>query len=406
MMHYGQGKWYPGEPLPRWALSCYWRKDGLPLWRDRGLLARRIRRPNSDRTRRNALLKCSRAGSSGPRVREARVRGSGPLPRRERNCRSMSMWPTIGSKMPATVNASGKRIRAWLEDPGGYVLPIQRGDGADGPEWQSGSGYCESSISIWCPVTPRWVCACPCRACHGLRPTKLRRLSRPIRWPSAVRSPSRTHALRSIRRCRFARDRSRDRMPGIGESASWVVRTALCIEPRDGRLHVFMPPVALADDYLELLAAIEDTAAHLSMPVVIEGYTPPHDYRIRHFSVTPDPGVIEVNIHPAHNWAELVANTTAIYEEARLCRLGTEKFMVDGRHTGTGGGNHFALGAFTPADSPFLRRPDLFRSMIAYWLNHPSLIVHVLGDVHRADQPGPAYRRDAQGQPLRTRNCV
>ena len=124
---------------------------------------------------------------------------------------------------------------------------------------------------------------------------------------------------------------------------------------------------------MDLLAALEDTAAHLKMPVVIEGYTPPHDARIEHIKVTPDPGVIEVNVHPARNWQELVDNTTAIYEDARQMRLGTEKFMLDGRHTGTGGGNHFVLGGATPSDSPFLRRPDLLRSMIGYWLNHPAL---------------------------------
>jgi len=168
-------------------------------------------------------------------------------------------------------------------------------------------------------------------------------------------------------------DSKRDKKPAIGESAPWIVRTALCIEPRHGRLYVFMPPAERIEDYIDLLTAIEDTAEHLRMPVVIEGYTPPNDPRINQIKVTPDPGVIEVNIHPAHNWAELVEHTNAVYEEAHQCRLGTEKFMLDGRHSGTGGGNHFVLGAATAADSPFLRRPDLLRSMLAYWLNHPSL---------------------------------
>ena len=172
-----------------------------------------------------------------------------------------------------------------------------------------------------------------------------------------------------------AHDRSREpRAPaesGAGETG--VVRTAICVEPRGGVLHVFMPPVDRVDDYLELTTAIEDTAAVLGMPVVIEGYEPPNDPRLDVIKVTPDPGVIEVNVHPAGTWDELKEITTSVYEDARLSRLGTEKFDLDGTHTGTGGGNHVVLGGPTPGDSPFLRRPDLLRSLIACWHNHPSL---------------------------------
>jgi uncharacterized protein (DUF2126 family) len=168
---------------------------------------------------------------------------------------------------------------------------------------------------------------------------------------------------------------------GVNESASThpptspqsIVRTALCIEPREGRLHVFMPPTERLEDYLDLLTAVETTAAATELPIVLEGYTPPHDSRISHVSVTPDPGVIEVNIHPASSWDELAANTTILYEEARQTRLGTEKYDLDGRHTGTGGGNHIVMGGKTPLDSPFLRRPDLLKSLVSYWNNHPSL---------------------------------
>ncbi len=159
----------------------------------------------------------------------------------------------------------------------------------------------------------------------------------------------------------------------VGKSFPELIRTALCAETREGRLYIFVPPQEMLEDYLSLITAIEDTAAALQMPVVLEGYPPPTDHRLNQFKVTPDPGVIEVNIHPAHSWDELVDQTTTLYEEAHQTRLGTEKFMVDGRHVGTGGGNHVVLGGATPADSPILRRPDLLRSLVAYWHNHPSL---------------------------------
>ena len=162
-------------------------------------------------------------------------------------------------------------------------------------------------------------------------------------------------------------------LPRDKESAAWITRTAMSAQAREGVLYIFMPPTQTLEDYLELLAAVEDTAKDLDTPIILEGYEPPRDSRLIKFSVTPDPGVIEVNIHPCANWDELVERTTHLYETAHLSRLTTEKFMLDGRHTGTGGGNHFVLGAATPLDSPFLRRPDLLRSLVSYWLNHPSL---------------------------------
>ena len=153
----------------------------------------------------------------------------------------------------------------------------------------------------------------------------------------------------------------------------YTPHTALTVESRAGRLHVFLPPTTALEHYLDIIASIEATASELKLPVIIEGYQPPHDLRLTRLPVTPDPGVIEVNIHPATSWKELVHNTTTLYELARLTRLGTEKFMLDGRHTGTGGGNHITLGGITPADSPMLRRPDLLRSLITYWQHHPAL---------------------------------
>ncbi|HNY46192.1 MAG TPA: transglutaminase family protein, partial [Casimicrobium sp.] len=162
-------------------------------------------------------------------------------------------------------------------------------------------------------------------------------------------------------------------IPARFESAHWLTKTALCVEAREGKLYVFMPPVARLEDYLDLLSAIEASAEECDVRLVLEGYPPPRDPRLKLLQVTPDPGVIEVNIHPAHNWHELVEHTEFLYQAAFEEHLVAEKFALDGRHTGTGGGNHFVLGGATPADSPFLRKPELLASLVAYWHNHPSL---------------------------------
>jgi uncharacterized protein (DUF2126 family) len=277
----------------------------------------------------------------------------------------------------------------------GHALPIQRSWNNNFPGWASGPWFLraerlyltpgDSPMGLRLPLDSLpWVKESDYPYIHELDPAAARP---PLPSPEEFRqrylrtdTPARRKAAGFRRGGQSVEDAKKEalredptRLPRRGESAAWIVRTALCVEPRNGRLHVFMPPVAALEDYLELVAAVEDTALHFETPVAIEGYTPPKDPRLNVLKVTPDPGVIEVNLHPSKSWDELVGRTTVLYEEARQTRLGTEKFMLDGRHTGTGGGNHIIVGGETPNDSPILRRPDVLRSLLAYWQNHPSL---------------------------------
>ena len=382
-LHYGQGKWYPGEPLPRWALGCYWRVDGVAMWRNQDLIARDDVRTafNHADAEKFAQTLAGRLGVDTGYITPA---FEDPLyyMQKEREL-PINVDPVDNHLEDARER---ERLRGVFErglhTPTGYVLPLERAprDGAkgkDGPTWQTGMWMLrgkrvfllpgDSPVGLRLPLSSLpWVAAGEAPVRNGVDPMVNRG---PMRQPLRM-TPVQPQGAPQMQR---EGARPQDREPKPGESAAWVVRTALCVEPREGRLHVFMPPVETIEDYIDLLAAIEDTADELGQPVAVEGYTPPQDPRVQVLKVTPDPGVIEVNIHPAGNWGELVRNTSVLYEQARLTRLGTEKFLLDGRHTGTGGGNHFVMGAATAGESPFLRRPDLLRSMVGYWLNHPSL---------------------------------
>jgi uncharacterized protein (DUF2126 family) len=348
LLHYGLGKWYPGEAAPRWAFSLIWRRDGKPMWRDAALIAREseARSPSAADAKRFAEVVATRLGIKPERVQPA--------------YEDPAHWLLEEGKLPVNVDvrdpklfdaeARARMVRTFargLAAPVAQVLPLRReGD-------------------IW--LTEAWELR---REHLFLFPGDL---------PAGARLP--LASLPHVELADYPINVSSDPMetPPLSEPAppraaeDGIVRTALAVEPRDGRLCVFMPYLGALEDYLGVLAAVEAAAAELATPVHIEGYPPPDDPRLDVIRVTPDPGVIEVNLHPARSWRELVAISHGVYADAHATGLTAEKFMRDGRRTGTGGGSHIVVGGATPAESPFLHRPDLLKSIILYWQRHPSL---------------------------------
>jgi uncharacterized protein (DUF2126 family)/transglutaminase-like putative cysteine protease len=383
LLHYGQGKWYPGEPLPRWAFSLYWRRDGVPVWGDENLIAREAvdHKPTVDDSRRVAERIAAHLGLTVDYVQPAYEDPA------DRMLKQGLIAENIDASDP---KSDDPRVIGVFDDrcgePAGFVLPLKRWTAQAKPEWLS---------EIW--QTPRGrLFLVPGDSSLGFRlPLQSLPHIDPADYPHLVpadpfaeRAPlPDSHALHPIKTPASQASAADGTAPPLAPETSATrhapdagtarrdlpVRTALTVEVRDGRVCVFLPPVDALVDYLELLAVVETTAAELALPVHIEGYEPPPDPRLNAIKVTPDPGVIEVNIHPAQSWREAVAITSALYEEAHLSRLGTDKFMIDGRHSGTGGGNHVVLGGRDVADSPFLRRPDLLKSLVLYWQRRPSL---------------------------------
>ncbi|QDT00273.1 transglutaminase family protein [Adhaeretor mobilis] len=390
LLHFGQGKWYPGESLPRWAYTCMWRTDGEPIWTNHELLAD-LRTPQvSDAQQAEHFVHelAQRLEVDDQHIRPA-IEDVYHILQQERTL-PVDVDP---SQCELDDPEERQRLAGILErgvtTPTGYVMPLTRAWWQAEASWTSGPWPLrtdrillipgDSPLGLRLPFDSLPAAGAGERgniysvdtfAGRGPLPgyTEIRHAAQ--QSIGTVPEVSLAHQYRDGRD-HPDEDESSKRHSSM-ESKS-VVATALCVEPRAGRLHVFVPPVGSLEDYLDLIARIEQTAEAQGVPVVIEGYLPPPDHRLQQVKVTPDPGVIEVNVQPAANWKDLTEITTGVYEDARQCRLGTEKFQNDGRHAGTGGGNHIVLGGPSPADSPLLRRPDLLKSLLAYWNNHPSL---------------------------------
>jgi uncharacterized protein (DUF2126 family)/transglutaminase-like putative cysteine protease len=361
LVQHTQGKWYPGEPIPRWQIGIYWRKDRKPLWN-------------------NSKLICSgkehKSGNITPELFLKTLTGY-------LGCDSQNILPAYEDifyflweegKLPTDVDpldfdTTNPLVRQKLSEilnngmgnPVGYILPLSR----DKTKW----------------ITCNWrfrrkhLFLVPGNSPIGFRlpldslivNAKLE--TEPIFEPDLFSDDRELGDYSEIIKKRKSQTHSQ-----TNDNESHVfIRKAICAEIRNKKLHIFLPPVESLEVFLDLISSIEAVAEELSIPVIIEGYEPPQDNRLEKIKITPDPGVLEVNIHPSKNWNELTETIKTLYEEARFSRLGTEKFMLDGRHTGTGGGNHVTIGGNKPSDSPILRNPELLQSLLTFWQHHPGL---------------------------------
>ena len=361
ILHQAQGKWYPGEPLPRWSIEICWRKDGRNIWHNKNLFSlfsENTEIPkDADKKFLETLTKYLGISDKHlvPTYEDAFyfMWEEGKLP--------IDIDPTKEDGALLVKNKLKEILKDGKSKTIGYVLPLNNSMGT----WYT----CDWSFRR------NHLFLIPGNSPIGLRLPLDSLIKKPEHGefpkydPDNFSTKGRLPSFKKIAKERYENIENN----GANNNNKFFIRTALCSEIRDGKLYLFLPPLDSAEIFLDLIASIEATAKELNIPIVLEGYDPPKDHRLESMKITPDPGVIEVNVHPAKNWEELVHNTLTLYKHAKKSRLGTEKFMLDGKHTGTGGGNHVTLGGLTPADSPLLRKPSLLRSLLTFWQHHPGL---------------------------------
>jgi uncharacterized protein (DUF2126 family)/transglutaminase-like putative cysteine protease len=391
LLHFGQGKWYPGEPFPRWQYALYWRKDGLPVWKNDALVAKEGKTNYNYKDAERFFVELTKF--LGQDIANITPTYEDPVYwALEEGKLPVNLDPLdVNLKDPIERRTLASHLQRGLNNPAGFVLPLQWNYGTQ--TWTSCSWQFRRKHCFLIPGNSPVGLRLPLESLPYVSKSKQENLAERSQFEDLPPLPeyqdlvaSRYGTVAAVseniivkpKKSETGKKEKNSKKATENEEKTPLfevetIRTALCIEERNGIIYLFLPPTQYLEHYLDLIASIEATAEKLKMPVRIEGYTPPSDYRMQKLIVAPDPGVIEVNIHPSKNWQELVDNTTALYEEAFYARLGTEKFMIDGRHTGTGGGSHVTIGGATPSDSPVLRRPDLLRSLITYWQHHPAL---------------------------------
>tara|TARA_R110002074_G_scaffold7401_1_gene31808 strand:+ start:37301 stop:40627 length:3327 start_codon:yes stop_codon:yes gene_type:complete len=361
VLHHAQGKWYPGEPLPRWLIGVHWRKDGNPIWREPKLLAsfaENYKLPvNITETFLNTLSKL--LGIDEETVTPAYEDAfyflweEGKLP--------IDVDPKKYNKNDTHLRRKlGDILEQGIGKAVGHVLPLVKKSG----KWITNTWEFRGKHLLLTPGNSSIGLRLPLDSLPKNPEIPSEPTAEPELFEKRPALPEYGIDLKRRKRRKTTTRRNKDQP---------FVRTAICAEVREDKLYLYLPPLDSAEDFLDLVASIEATAKKLNTPILLEGYEPPRDNRLEVLKVTPDPGVIEINVHPANNWKELTDNTLTLYAEAKKARLGTEKFMLDGKHTGTGGGNHVTLGGVTPADSPLLRNPQLLRSLLTFWQHHPGL---------------------------------
>ena len=359
LTHFGQGKWYPGEPLPRWVMSLYWRTDNKPMLEHPSAFANGESGHSYELGHAQALMEAL--------ARRLKVAADAICPGYEdvfQNLIKEQQLPDNVTPTDARLEDPLERTRlariftAGLTAPAGFALPLKWLEQGKSGGWLTSRWRFRSGVMLLLP---------------GDSPMGLRLPLASLPWvEEADRDPE--HPVDPFaERAALAEAGSDAPEEAVVAKPREVIHTALTVETRGGKLFVFMPPLETLESYLRLVNAVGAVAHEQQVQVILEGYEPPKDPRLRLLQITPDPGVIEVNVPPMLSFKEIVANTEQLYAQARLTRLGTEKFMLDGRHTGTGGGNHVTLGGAKPEDSPFLRRPELLGSLLRFWQRHPSL---------------------------------
>ncbi len=363
MLHYAQGKWYPGEPIPRWQTSIIWRKDKLPIWSDPSLFADMNESYNYTNEDAKKFLETL--------ALTLKVSSENVIPAYE----DPVHYIMKEAELPIDIDpldydledASERRniakvLSSGLSRPVGFVLPLNYGEDA----WASSAWEFRRGRLLLIPGDSPLGLRLPMSSLMEDPESELASHPEPDLFAVAPK-------LKKFLKKAAKRSEKADTLKIKNDPNAMFVRTAINIQIRNGKLFIFMPPLNHTSAFLELVASIEAVAKKLGIKVVLEGYEPAHDLRLETIKVTPDPGVIEVNIQPTTTWTELRDNLFTLYKDAKESRLGTEKFMLDGKHTGTGGGNHVTIGAMKPEDSPLLRRPELLRSLITFWQHHPGL---------------------------------